>query len=148
MDRLAIWEGSLFLLVSLCVVLLPLLVFRSRRRVENRSVQPLDLNAFHAVMERDDEAFLREKLSRAEFFRLKRRRIRVIWKYLRCIAHNAATVTRSAASARHYSNEKLAEAAREVAGLAWQIRVQSLLAFAKLTLEYMFPAIRLTRHRS
>ena len=153
MDRLAIWDGTLPFLVSLCVVLLSLFVFRLRHRaakprVANRSVRPIDLNAFHAVMGREDEAFLREKLSRAQFFRLKRLRIRVMWKYVRCIAQNAATVRRAAASVRLDPDVNVAQAARETAALALQIRRQSLLAFARLTVEYMFPAIRLRRHRS
>ena len=153
MDRLAIWDGSLPFLVSLCFVLSPLLLRHLRRRaakprVANRPVRPLDLSAFHALVERDDEAFLREKLSRAQFFRLKRLRIRVMWKYVRCIARNAATVRRAAARSWHDPDVNVAQTAIETAGLASQIRVQCLLAFTKLTVEYIFPAIRLRRNRS
>ena len=119
MDRLAIWDGTLPFLVSLCFVLSPLLVrhlnqrvANLRRRVANRSVRPFDLSAFHALMERDDETFLREKLSRAEFFRLKRLRIRVMWKYVRCIANNAVTVKRAAASARYHPDVNILQAAK------------------------------------
>ena len=148
MDRLAIWDGTLPFLVSLCFVLLPLFRRRLRRRAENLSVRPLDLDAFQAVMEREDETFLREKLSGAELFRLKRRRIRVTWKYLRRIAHNAVTVRRFLASSRYDSNVNVAQTAKKAAGLAWRVHAKCLLAFAKLSLEYMFPAIRLRRHRS
>ena len=140
------------LLVSLCYVLSPFmfrLLFRHlRRRAANRSVRPLDLSAFRALLDGDDEAFLREKLSRAEFFRLKRLRIKVIRKYARRIADNSAIVLRSVASSRHDPDVNVAQTAMEVENLAAQIRVHCRLAFAKLTVEYMFPAIRLRKYRS
>lgn len=151
MEKLPIWDGSLPLLVSVCFLLFPLLLRhlrQLRQRVANRPLRPLDLRAFHALMDRDDEAFLREKLSRAEFFRFKRLRIKVIWKYMRCLAHNSAAVRRHVAGSRHDPDVNVAQTAREVADLASQIRVQCVLGFAKLTAEYMFPAIRLRRYKS
>lgn len=145
-----IWDGSLPLLVSFCVVsflfLLGLLLRRLRRRVANRSVRPLDLSTLHTLMDRDDEAFFRKMLSRPQFFHLKRLRIRVTWKYVRHVANNAATVRRFAASLQH--DPDAAQTATEVVDLASRIRVQCLLALAKLTVEYMFPAVRLRRYKS
>ena len=144
MYKAPIWDGSLPLFVSFCVVILFLRLLRHlRQRTVNRSVQPLDLSGFHTLVDRDDESFLREKLPRAEFFRLKRLRIKVAWKYVRRIAANSATVRRLAASSRHDADLNVAQTARKLAGLASWLRVQCLLAFAKLAVEYMFPAIRL-----
>lgn len=42
----------------------------------------------------------------------------------------------------------VAQRAKEMARLTSQIRVQCLLAFAKLTVEYIFPAIRLRISRT
>lgn len=113
----------------------------------SRSLRPVDTRAFRALMDRPDEAFLREKLSRAEFFRLKRLRIRVIWKYVRYISDNSEAVMESAIIARQSPDTDDAKVARECAELAWQINGQCLVALAKLTVEYMFPTICLTRNK-
>lgn len=147
-----IWDGVLPLFVSFCFVLFPfllrLLSRHLRQRVANRTLRPLDLSALHTLTDRDDEGFLREVLSQPEFFRFKRLRIRVTWKYVRCLANNSATVRRLAAGSRHDPDVNVAQTARELARLASRIRAQSLLAFAKLTVEYMLPAVRLRRYKS
>ena len=119
--------------------------FRSRRKqAANRPVRPLDLTAFYTLLDRDDEAFLREKLSRRQFFQLKRLRIKVTWKYVRRIADNSATVLRLAALTRLDPDPNVAQAAAEVADLATHIRVQCLVALAKLAAEFAFPSMQLT----
>ena len=81
------------------------------------------------------------------FFRIKRSRIRVIWKYLRRIAANAAKVKRLAESSQQDANLDVAEAAMQVVDMASQIRRQCGIAYAKLTVEYMFPEMYMRRHK-
>ena len=151
MDNPPTWDGGWPLFVSLCFVAFPLVLRHLRLRAFKRTVRPvrpLDLTGFHTLMDRDSEEFLRERLPRAEFFRIKRRRIKVLWKYVRRIAQNAAAGMRCVAGSRHDPDVNVARVAREVANLASQIRMQCLLAFAKLTVEYIFPALRLRKYRS
>ena len=151
MDNPPTWDGGWPLFVSLCFVAFPLVLRHLRLRALKRTVRtvrPLDLTGFHTLMDRDSEAFLRERLPRAEFFRIKRRRIKVLWKYVRRVAQNAAAVRRAIAGSRYNADVNAAQLAREVADLAAKIRVQCLLAFAKLTVEYIFPAIRLRISRT
>jgi len=136
---------------AIVVVLLSLLTIvgfvvglRSRIKAANRSARPLDLSAFRTLLDRGDEAFLQEKLKRAEFFRLKRLRIRVTWRYVRRIADNAAVVLHQAALSRQHPNPDVAESAAQVTDLASQIRVQCLVVFAKLAVEYALPSMQLT----
>lgn len=117
------------------------------KMTRNRSIQPVDMSAFYALIDRFDEALLREKLSRAEFFHLKRLRIRAIWKYVRRIAENSVVVRRIVVSSQHDPDVNIAKTAKEIVKLARQLRMQCVIAFAKLTLEYIFPAICL-KHRS
>ena len=132
-------------LLSLLTVTLFAVGLRSRhKQAASRGVRTLDLSAFHTLLDRDDEAFLRDRLSRSEFFHLKRLRIRVTWKYVRRIADNCAVVMRLTSTSRTDPDTNVAETASQIADLAAQIRVQCLVAFAKLTVEYTFPSMQLT----
>lgn len=131
---------SVSMIVVVLLALLTITFFwvglRSRRKqAESR---PLDLSAFRTLGDRDDETFFRDRLSRKEFFRWKRLRIRVTWKYVRRIADNSAVVMQSVAVQRRDQE------ATEVADQASHIRVLCLVAFAKLTVEYMFPVMQLS----
>lgn len=133
------------ILLSLLTITLFMVGVRSRRKqAAERGVRPLDLSAFHTLMDRDDEAFLQEKLSRRQFFHLKRLRIRVTWKYVRRIADNSAIVMRVTSMSRQDPDANVAETAGQIADLAAQIRVQCLVAFAKLAVEFAFPSLQLT----
>ena len=140
-------NASIIIVVLLSSLTLALFLvgLRSRRKqATSRGVRPLDLSAFHTLADRDDESFLREKLSRSEFFHLKRLRIRVTWKYVRRIADNCAVVMRLTSMSRMDPDASVAETAAQIADLAAQIRIQCLVAFGKLAVEYMFPSMQLT----
>ena len=107
------------------------------------NIESLDVaRRLEMFMDRDDEAFLRKKLRRGDFFRLKRLRIRATWKYVSRIADKSDAALRAcAALARCRLDVNQAEAVRKVAPLAWKVSVQCMVAFAKLSVEYIFPAI-------
>lgn len=133
----------------IALVLLTFVLFfvtlRSRRKhVAERGVRPLDLGAFHTLMDRQDEEFLRDSLPRREFFHMKRLRISVTWKYVNRISDNAAAVLRVVGMSRQDADPKVAETAAEIADLATQVRTQCLIAFAKLSVEFAFPFLQLT----
>lgn len=103
------------------------------------------LRAFHILsdLDRDYEAFLHDKLSRAFFFRLKRQRIRVSREYVRRMAHNAAVVKLVAPRLRDSPDERVAETAKKAANLAAQLHKRCRIALAKLMVEYLFQALKL-----
>lgn len=120
------------------------LTFRNRRRhAAERGLLPLDLGAFHTLMDREDERFLRLNLSHSQFTHMKRRRIGITWKYVNRISDNSSAVLRMAGLARQNADPNVAEAAAQVADLATRIRMQCLLAFVKLAVEYVVPALQL-----
>ena len=115
-----------------------------RSRASRAAQRSVDIKAFRVLMDRDDENFLRVKLSRNGFFRLKRQRIRVAWGYVARMSGNAASVLRAVGEARVNSDPRVAEQAAHAIELASQIRVRCLVAFAKLAAEFAFPSWQLT----
>jgi hypothetical protein len=130
-------------LIVLCAVVLFYMAVRCRRRQAVQSLRPVNLKAFRALMDRNDELFLRGKLPRSKFFRLKRHRIRVTLRYVVRIAANASVVLRMSEATRLSSAPEVADAAAQVMMLARQIRLQCLLAMGKLVAEYAIPNTRL-----
>jgi hypothetical protein len=117
---------------------------RNRRKQSVQPIRPVDLKAFRSLTERDDEFFLRNKLPRSRFCRLKRQRIRVTMGYVGRIAGNASLVMRLGEEARLSPDPEVARAAAQVLELATQIRMQCLVAFAKLSAEFALPSLQLT----
>ncbi len=126
----------------LCALLVFVIAVRSRRR---HGVQHLvDINAFQVLVDRDDENFLRAKLSRKVFIRLKRQRIRVTWGYVERMAQNARVALRDGETMRLDENPRIVEQAVRSIELASQIRMQCLVAFGKMAVEFAFPSLQLT----
>ena len=130
--------------LALCAVVLFYMAVRSRRKQAGQSVRPVDLNAFRTLMDRDDELFMKEKLPPSKFRHLKRQRIRVMARYVARIAANASAVLHVGEAARQSPAPEVAQAAAQVMELATQIRLQCLVALAKLLLEYAVPSLQLT----
>ena len=117
---------------------------RNRSKQSRNSFRPVDVQALRTLLDRDDEIFLREHVSYRRFCRLKRRRISVTVRYVGRVAGNASVVMRLGESARLSPDPEVARAAAQVLDLAAQIRVQCLLAFAKLAAEFALPSLQLT----
>jgi hypothetical protein len=130
--------------LALCAVMLFYMAVRGRRTQRELSFRTVDLNAFRTLMDRDDELFMRKKLPRSKFSRLKRQRIRVIMRYVSRIAANASAVMHIGEAARASSVPEVAQTATQVMELATQIRLQCLVALTKLSLEYAIPSLQLT----
>ena len=130
--------------LAVCAVVLFYMAVRGRRKKSGQSYRPVDLSAFRTLIDRDDELFLKTKLPRSQFVRLKRQRIRVTVRYVGRIASNASAVLHVSEPARLSPAHEVASAAAQVMELAAQIRIQCLLALAKLSLEYAIPSLQLT----
>jgi hypothetical protein len=132
------------IVLALCAVVLFYMAARNRRKQAVQSLRPVDLAAFHTLLDRDDEHFIKEKLPRSKFVRLKRHRILVTVRYVARIASNASTVLHESEDARLSPTPEVAATAEQVMELAAQIRIQCLLAMFKLSLEYALPSLQLT----
>jgi hypothetical protein len=130
---------SVFVLCALVTIFVAL---RSRR---SHAVQrSIDIKAFRTLVDRDDENFMRVKLSRRMFFRLKRQRLRLTWAYVARMSGNAAAVLRLGETARLSSDPRVAQQAAHAIELASQIRIRCVVAFAKMGVEFAFPSLQLT----
>jgi hypothetical protein len=129
--------------LALCAIALFYMAFRSRRKHANQAVRPVDLKAFRTLMDRDDELFLKAHLSGFRFSLLKRRRIAVTMRYVGRIANNVSIVMRAGAAARLSPDPEVARTAAQITELASQVRLQCLLALAKLSLELALPSLQL-----
>jgi len=129
----------------LCALAIFFVAVRTRR---NHAVQRfIDMKAFRTLIDRDDENFLRAKLPRTNFAQIKRQRVRLTWDYVARMSGNAAAVLRVGEAARMSADPRVAQQAAQAIELASQIRVQCLLAFAKMGAEFAFPSLQLTPAR-
>ena len=129
---------------ALSALLLLYLSVRSRVKAARLRIRPVDLKAFRTLTDRGDELFLRERLPGSRFRSLKRERIGVTLRYVNCISGNAAAVMRLGEAARLSSDPEVAQTAVQVMGMASQIRLQCMKAYAKLSLEFAVPSLQLT----
>lgn len=135
---------ALIFVVVLAALTATLFIIALRSRRKQARIHPMDMGAFYALMDREDEVFLRRKLPRRQFSRLKRERIAVTWKYVSRISDNSAAVLRMTSIALQDPDPKVAEAAAQIIDLSSQIRTQCLIAFSKLAVEFTFPSMQLT----
>lgn len=117
---------------------------RGRKKRSRQTVRPVDLKAFRTLMDREDEVFLKQRLPRSRFARLKRQRVAVTMRYVARIANNASLVMGVGEAARTSPDPEVAQTAAQITELASQLRLQCLLALAKLSLEFAVPALQLT----
>jgi len=139
------WTVTLIVIaLALCAVGLFSTAARRRGKQARQSVKSVDLKAFRTLTDRDDELFLRERLPYRQFWSLKRQRVGVTLRYVSRISANAAVVMRMAEAAQTSADPQVSQAAAQVLEMATQIRTQSLVAMAKLSVEYAIPSLQLT----
>lgn len=131
------------IVLALCAIGLFYTAVRSRKKRATQKIRPIDMKAFRAITSRNDEMFLRNRLPHSEFSRLKRRRIGVTFLYVKRMANNAAVVIRIGEMARTSANPDVVRLAAQVSETASQIRLQCILAFAKLSIEFAVPSLQL-----
>ena len=131
------------IILALCAIGLFYTAARSRKKRAAQNIRPIDMKAFRAITSRDDENFLRRRLPRSEFSRLKRKRIRVTTLYVKRMSNNAAIVMRIGEMARTSANPDVVQVAAQISETASQIRLQCIVAFVKLALEFAVPSLQL-----
>jgi hypothetical protein len=131
------------ILLALCAMGLFYTAARSRKKRATQHIRPIDMKAFHAITSRDDEIFLRRRLPRSEFSLLKRKRIRVTALYVKRMSNNAAIVMRMGEMSRTSANPDVAHLAAQISDTASQIRIQCIVAFVKLSIEFAVPSLQL-----
>ncbi len=110
-------------------------------------VRSVDIEAFRNLIDPTEEEFLRAELSRVDFRRIQRERLRAAVEYVQAVARNAAALLQVAESAKLSPDPKVAASAEKLSETAMQLRLYALQSLALLYLGIMFPGhkISLTR---
>jgi hypothetical protein len=101
--------------------------------------QPVDLPAFRNLVDPEEEKFLREHLSPAEFRRLQRERMLAAAEYVRRTAHNAAVLLNLGEAVRRQTDAEIADSACQLVNSALRLRRNAFLALGTLYLRILFP---------
>jgi hypothetical protein len=102
--------------------------------------QPIDLEAFRNLMDPAERDYLREHVSRADFRRLERQRMRAARVYVRRAAHNAAVLVRLGEAAQASADAEIARAGQELVNSALQLRLNALVVEGQLLARMVLPS--------
>jgi hypothetical protein len=105
-----------------------------------RYAQPIDLLAFQALFDDENDHFLRANLPPAELRAFQRERCRIAAGYAKRIARNAAVLTHLGELARASDDTETARAGAQLANDSLQLRLLALAAYARMRLEVIHPA--------
>jgi hypothetical protein len=100
----------------------------------------IDVQIFQAILDRDDEHYLRRSLSRSQFESVQRKRIRLALQMLQLAEENAGMLMRLGELARMGTDRALTQKADELIATAIQFRVNLLSARLWLSLKWFFPS--------
>jgi hypothetical protein len=141
----------LFLLIIAFALLSALWVSVQRKRPSVKSLLELensahrvDLAAFRNLVDEDQEFFLRNELSAAEFRRIQRQRMRAAVEYVGKTAQNANAVLSLGEIVRLQSDPEAAEAGRRLLDCASTLRVNAMLSLIMLRVRILCPGMRLS----
>jgi len=100
----------------------------------------IDVRIFRALLDRDEERYLRSTLLRNQFEAFQRRRIRLALRMLRLVDENAAMLMRLGQLAKMKGDPALTQKADELAAIAIRVRLNLLWARLCLCLKWIFPS--------
>ncbi len=100
----------------------------------------VDVKIFRALLDRDEEHYLRSSLPYRQFQDFRRRRIRLALGMLRLVEENAGMLIQLGQLARMKGDPALTRKADELVATALQFRWNLLLARFSLCLKWLFPS--------
>jgi hypothetical protein len=106
-----------------------------------RQLTPIDLEAFRALTDPEEERLLQDNLSRAEFREAQRLRIRAVKAYISAFSDNASVLMAAGQAARDDSDEQVAGWAREIIQRAMRLKIWCLLTTIRLNTALVFPGL-------
>lgn len=103
------------------------------------ATEPVDMEAFAALLDEEDREFLRSSLAGRAFRKVERRRTWAALDYVGRISRNAATLIRLGEAAQQSADPQVAAAGRQLAALAVRVRLNALRASVKLYVALLVP---------
>ena len=101
--------------------------------------QPIDLLAFHNLIDPDEDEYLRSQLSWFSFQRVRNARYRAAVEYVQMAARNAAILIRLGQTAQNSQEVRISEAGKQLLTLAIETRILAGLAIVQLYLALVVP---------
>jgi hypothetical protein len=131
-----------FAIVTLCVIL-TVTVSRSlvQRNASEFGIQPIDIDAFRNLVNPSENEFLHRRLPSAEFRRVQRERLRAAAAYVRVAGRNATVLIAIGQAAIAASDERTAEAARQLVDSALLLRRNTTFALMRINLAIAWPTL-------
>jgi hypothetical protein len=102
--------------------------------------QQVDMAAFMILSDPQEERYLQRNLPAAEFKRIQRQRVIVMWEYLSRLSANTKLMVQAGQIVQHTTVGDKAVAARQFVSSAMQTRMAIFVAEASLVLKFVFPA--------
>jgi len=102
-------------------------------------IQPIDVEAFRNLVDPAEDAYLRRRLSGAEFRAVRRERLRAMAAYVQIAGRNAAVLVRIGQTALAASDEQTAQAARQLVDNALLLRRNAAFALLKIYVALVWP---------
>ena len=102
-------------------------------------IQPIDLDAFRNLADPAEDAYLRRKLSQAEYRRVRRLRLKAMAAYVQIATQNAALLIHLGQSALSSSNVETTAAAHDLINDALLLRRNATFAMFKIYIAWTWP---------
>src|SRR5437879_6086010 len=102
--------------------------------------QQVDMEAFSNLSDPLEERYLQQNLPAAEFRRIQRQRVIVMWEYLSRLAENTKLMVQAGQIVQHASAGDAAVKARQFVSSAMQTRMLIFMAEASLAVKFVLPA--------
>jgi hypothetical protein len=137
----------IFAIVAVAGVLITALVAATRghrRQIKGREDfdarwQQVDMEAFSNLSDPMEERFLQRNLPSAEFRRIQRQRVIVMWEYLSRLAENTKLMVQAGQIVQHASAGDAAVQARQFVSSAMQTRMLIFTAEVSLAVKFVLP---------
>jgi hypothetical protein len=130
---------------ALLTLILAFWAFRGGPQIRNLSeleqhADPVELRLLANLVDPVQERFVRERLSRLQFFQFKIMRFRAANRYIACISRNAALFLSIGRSAAKNPAPEIAVAGHQLAEAALRVRLYAHLARLSLAVQILYPS--------
>lgn len=140
---------AILLVVFAVITLLVILRVSVSRSLQHRNaslpgIEPIDVEAFRNLVNPTEDEYLHRRLPAAEFRRVQRERLRAAAAYIRVAGRNATVLVAVGQAAMAVSDQRTAEAARQLVDSALLLRRNTTFALMRISLALAWPSVGLS----
>ena len=114
------------------------------RNANTPGIEPIDVEAFRNLVNPTEDEYLHRRLPAAEFRRVQRERLRAAAAYIRVAGRNATVLVAVGQAAMAASDQRTAEAARQLVDSALLLRRNTTFALMRINLAMAWPSVGLS----